>query len=131
VLENFFTQFSDINIVITLSLINVTFISEICCLKLEQIIVGESQLIGQVEDKYLATVCGTSMLCMRGSGVSLECPLLVSLPTEEETLAVLSKSDDCERWVLGLFVLWEEKVLGLLSHSRQHLQGVEHWSVEL
>ena len=34
--------------------------------------------------------------------VSLECPLLVSLPTEEETLAVLSRSDDCARWGLGL-----------------------------
>ena len=34
--------------------------------------------------------------------VSLECPLLASLPTEEETLAVFSRSDDCARWALGL-----------------------------
>ena len=34
--------------------------------------------------------------------VSLECPLLVSLTTEEETLAVLSRSVDCVRWGLGL-----------------------------
>ena len=34
--------------------------------------------------------------------VTLESPLLVSLPTEEETLAVLSRSDDCAGWGLGL-----------------------------
>ena len=33
--------------------------------------------------------------------VSLECPLLISLPTEEEIQAVLSRSDDCARWGLG------------------------------
>jgi hypothetical protein len=95
--------------------------------KLEQSMVGESQLIGQVEDKYLATVCGDQLVLWdqhavhekirleemmvstlkRGDShslrtVTLESPLLVSLPTEEETLAVLSRSDDCARWGLGL-----------------------------
>ena len=99
-------------------------------LKLEQSMVGESQImIGQVEDKYLATVCGDQLVLWDQHAVherirleemmvstltpgdshtlrtvSLECPLMVSLPTEEqeESLALLSRSDDCARWGLGL-----------------------------
>ena len=92
-------------------------------LKLEQSIVGECQLIGQVEDKYLATVCGSLLVLwdqhavherirleeMMASTltpgvthslrtVALECSLLGSLPTEEETLAVLSRSGGDWGW---------------------------------
>ena len=78
--------------------------------------VGECQLNGQVQDKYLATVCRDQLLLWDqhmvherirleemmvstltpGDShslrtVALECPLLVSLPTEKEALAVLSR----------------------------------------
>ena len=95
-------------------------------LKLEQSMVGECQLNGQVQDKYLATVCRDQLLLWDqhvvherirleemmvstltpGDShslrtVALECPLLVSLPTEEEALAVLSRAADCEGGDLG------------------------------
>ena len=85
--------------------------------------VGESQMIGQVEDKYWASVCGDQLVLwdqhavherirleeMMASTltpgvthslrtVALECSLLGSLPTEEETLAVLSRSGGDWGW---------------------------------
>ena len=89
--------------------------------------VGEALLIGQVEDKYLATVCGGQLVVWDQHAVherirleemlassltpghspslrteTLESPLLVSLPSQSETEAVLSRPGDCVRWGLGL-----------------------------
>ena len=89
--------------------------------------VGEALLIGQVEDKYLATVCGGQPVVWDQHAVherirleemlassltpghspslrteTLESPLLVSLPSQSETEAVLSRPGDCVRWGLGL-----------------------------
>ena len=87
----------------------------------------EVQLICQVEDKYMATVCESQLMmwdqhavherirleelvasslahgqshCLKTVG--LDSPLLVSLPSEDEVLAVLSRPEDCARWGLGL-----------------------------
>ena len=96
-------------------------------LKLEHSMVRELQLIGQVEFKYMATMSGTQLMmwdqhavherirleemvtsslspenCNHLKSEVLEDFLLVSLPSEEEVLAVCSRPDYSARWGLGL-----------------------------
>ena len=72
-------------------------------LKLEQSIVGECQLIGQVEDKYLATVCGSLLVLWNQHAVHKRIRL------EDKYLATVCGS---------LLVLWNQHAV----HERIRLE---------